>query len=137
MLAAFVVAAPVRGQMTDSLWPEVTRESRPWTRWWWMGSAVDSAGIAAELETLAAAGFGGVEVTSIYGVHGYEDAFIPYLSDRWVDMLLHAAAEAERLGLGIDMPPGSGWRTGGPTVPAKHANASLHVSADTLRDGEV
>jgi len=22
-------------------WPELTREAKPWTAWWWMGSAVD------------------------------------------------------------------------------------------------
>src|SRR5437660_10402722 len=98
------------GPWADLAWPAATSETKPWTRWWWMGSAVDSANLSAELETLAAGGFGGVEVTSIYGVRGYERAFVPYLSDRWIELLLHAAAEARRLGLGLDMPPGSGWR---------------------------
>ena len=22
-------------------WPQITKETKPWTRWWWMGSAVD------------------------------------------------------------------------------------------------
>src|SRR5207248_5089840 len=120
-------------QSTDLTWPEATQQSKPWTRWWWMGSAVDSVNLTAELETLAAASFGGVEVTSIYGVHGYEHAFVPYLSDRWLDLLLHAAAEARRLGMGLDMPPGSGWRLGGPSVPREDASASLHIEADTVR----
>src|SRR2546430_9114617 len=98
-----------------------------------MGSAVDRENLTAELETLAAAGFGGVEVTSIYGVRGYEHAFVPYLSDRWLDLLLHAAAEARRLGMGLDMPPGSGWRLGGPSIPREDASASLHIEADTVR----
>jgi hypothetical protein len=34
--------------------------------------------------------------------------------------------------MGVDMPPGSGWRTGGPFVPAADANASLRISADTV-----
>ncbi|MGH7575204.1 MAG: glycosyl hydrolase, partial [Longimicrobiales bacterium] len=137
MLAVFAAVAPLDAQTADGFWPEVTRESRPWTRWWWLGSAVDSAGITAGLEALAAAGFGGVEVTSIYGVDGHERAFIPYLSERWIGMLLHAATETERLGMGIDMPPGSGWRSGGPSVRAEHANASLHASVDTLSGGEI
>lgn len=136
-LLGLVAAAPLRAQSDVPTWPEITRESLPWTRWWWMGSAVDSANLSSELEAIAEAGFGGVEVTSIYGVHGYEHAFVPYLSDRWVDMLLHAATEAARLGLGIDMPPGSGWRTGGPGVPAADANASLHINAARLSEGEV
>jgi glycosyl hydrolase family 106( putative alpha-L-rhamnosidase)/oligogalacturonate lyase-like protein len=124
-----VYAAEVEAQSADLIWPEATQHSKPWTRWWWMGSAVDSANLTAELETLAAAGFGGVEVTSIYGVKGYEHAFVPYLSDRWIDLLRHAAAEARRLGMGLDMPPGSGWRLGGPGVPLEDGGASLHIEA--------
>src|SRR5439155_1620906 len=90
-LALLVLPAQVAlGQSADLAWPEATQQSEPWTRWWWMGSAVDRENLTAELETLAAAGFGGVEVTSIYGVRGYEHAFVPYLSDRWLDLLLKA-----------------------------------------------
>src|SRR5438309_1237616 len=99
LLPLLLLAQVAVGQSADLRWPETTSETKPWTRWWWMGSAVDSANLTAELETLAAGGFGGVEVTSIYGVRGYERAFVPYLSDRWIELLLHAAAEARRLGL--------------------------------------
>lgn len=53
-------------------WPAIGSQQRPWTRWWWHGSAVDRAGITAELESLRAAGIGGVEITPIYGVIGGE-----------------------------------------------------------------
>ncbi len=59
----------------------VTRETKPWTRWWWQGSAVEPDSLTAQLEALKAAGIGGVEITPIYGVRGAEDRFIPYLSD--------------------------------------------------------
>src|SRR5205809_5892266 len=121
------------GQSADLRWPETTSEAKPWTRWWWMGSAVDSENLTAELKTLAAAGIGGVEVTSIYGVHGSEHSTVPYLSDGWIQLLLHAAAEARRLGMGLDMPPGSGWRLGGPGVRLEDAVASLRIAVDTAR----
>src|SRR2546430_13118834 len=35
--------------------------------------------------------------------------------------------------MGLDMPPGSGWRLGGPSVPREDASASLHIEADTVR----
>ena len=120
-------------QLPALAWPKVTLESRPWTRWWWLGSAVDSANIGAGLSALAAAGFGGVEVTAIYGVKGAESASVPYLSDRWVQLLRHTVSEAARLGMRVDMPPGSGWRTGGPFVTDADANASLRILEDTLR----
>src|SRR5262249_46946018 len=97
-------------------WPAITRETKPWARWWWQGSAVDRAGLTANLQSIAAAGVGGVEITPIYGVRGEESKFIPYLSDRWVGMLEHALTEARRLDLGVDMATGTGWPFGGPSV---------------------
>jgi glycosyl hydrolase family 106( putative alpha-L-rhamnosidase) len=137
LLPALLLARVALGQAADLAWPETTPEAKPWTRWWWMGSAVDRENLTAELETLAAAGIGGVEVTSIYGVRGYEHAFVPYLSDRWIDLLLHAAAEARRRGMGLDMPPGSGWRLGGPSVRLEDAVASLRIEVDTVRGAYV
>ena len=118
-------------------WPEIDRESKPWTRWWWLGSAVDSTNLTRELEDLASVGFGGVEVTSIYGIQGQEHRHIPYFSDRWIAMLGHAASEANRLGMGLDMPPGSGWKMGGPEVPIEQASRSLALRADTAASGSV
>src|SRR5207253_8986045 len=94
LLTLLLLAQVAVGQAADLGWPETTSETKPWTRWWWMGSAVDSANLTAELETLAAGGVGGVEVTSICGVRGYERAVVPYLSARWSGLLLHSAAGA-------------------------------------------
>src|SRR5947207_14193317 len=64
LLPLFLLAQVAVGQSADLAWPATTSEAKPWTRWWWMGSAVDSANLTAELETLAAAGIRGGEVTS-------------------------------------------------------------------------
>lgn len=111
-------------------WPTVGQETRPWTRWWWHGSAVDEHNINVMLDQLQEAGFGGVEITPIYGVKGKEDASIEYLSQRWVDMLEHTLNAAASRDMAVDLPPGSGWRCGGPFVTLEQANASLKV--DTL-----
>ena len=63
-------------------WPKVDRETRPWTRWWWMGSIATKAQLTCEMEKYAAAGIGGLEITPIYGVRGRESDFTDYLSDR-------------------------------------------------------
>lgn len=128
-----------QSQATPSIldWPTLTRDAKPWTRWWWLGDAVDSAGIARELDHLAAAGFGGVEITAIYGAKGAEEAYIPYLSPRWSAMVALTSREARRRGMRVDLPQGSGWRMGGPSVGAAHANASLVVSVDTVSAGDV
>lgn len=95
------------------MWPEITPESRPWTRWWWLGSAVDKPTITRLLEEYSRVGLGGVEITSIYGVQGAEERTIAYLSPEWCDMVRHTVTEAARLGMKVDLPPGSGWKMGG------------------------
>ncbi|MEO8563552.1 MAG: glycosyl hydrolase [bacterium] len=118
-------------------WPAITRDSKPWTRWWWLGSAVDKPNLTAQLEQLASAGFGGVEVTVIYGAKGADSLYIPYLSPRWVEMIAHTAAESHRLGMGLDLPQGSGWRMGGPSVVPADVNASLVVTVDSVPAGGI
>ena len=139
MLVPAARAQSGRPATTRSLleWPALTRESKPWTRWWWLGSAVDERNLTREIVSLDSAGFGGVEVTVIYGAKGADSAYIPYLTPRWVSVVQHAAAEAARRGMGLDLPQGSGWRIGGPSVQPADANQSLAVTVDSVRDGEV
>jgi len=111
-------------------WPAVQRETKPWTRWWWLGSAVDKANLTRELEAIAAAGFGGVEITPIYGAKGYEDRFLPFLSPPYLEMLAYTGTEARRLGLGVDMATGTGWPFGGPQVTAADAELKLAFGPD-------
>ena len=117
-------------------WPPITLDARPWTRWWWMGSAVNPQDLTRELETFRKAGLGGVEVTPIYGAKGYEKDFIPFLSPRWMEMLTHTVTEARRLGMEVDMTTGTGWCMGGPNVGNRDANASVVVKAFDFRAGD-
>ena len=106
---------------SDTNWPEITVESKPWTRWWWLGSDVDSAGLTYNLEALSYAGIGGVEITPIYGVKGRESNYIEYLSPEWMNMLDFTNTEAKRLGMAVDMNNGTGWPFGGPHVSVEDA----------------
>ncbi len=116
-------------------WPPITHETRPWTRWWWLGSAVDEAGLTAELDALRAAGLGGVEITPIYGAAGAESRFVPFLSARWMELLEHTLREAQRVGLGVDMATGTGWPFGGPWVNEADACRSLMFKTWTVDGG--
>ncbi|MBL8174351.1 MAG: hypothetical protein JNK48_06770 [Bryobacterales bacterium] len=102
-------------------WPRETRESRPWSYWWWMASAVDEPNLTRELEQYRKAGWGGLHVIPIYGAKGYEQHYIDYLSPRWMNMLRHTVREADRLDMGIDMTTGTGWCFGGPNVNPQDA----------------
>ncbi len=117
-------------------WPSITQEMKPWTRWWWMGSAVDKANIARELELFDDAGFGGVEVTPIYGAKGYEARYIPYLSNAWMNMLGFTVERAAGLGLGVDMNLGTGWPFGGPQVSEQDAATKFFLDEVLLKPGE-
>lgn len=110
-----------------SAWPPITAESRPWTRWWWHGAAVDKKNLMRLLEVYHEAGLGGVEITSIYGVKGQEHRNIDYLSPQWLEMVRHVISEAERLGMGVDLPPGCGWRIGGDYLPESLGAAVLKL----------
>ncbi|HVS52487.1 MAG TPA: glycosyl hydrolase [Opitutaceae bacterium] len=123
-------AADLPGSDLD--WPKISRENKPWTRWWWPGSAVDKANLTRELEAIAAAGFGGVEITPIYGAKGYEDRFIDFLSPKWMEMLEHVGREAKRLDLAVDMATGTGWPFGGPWITPEFSNTKI-----VLKDGRL
>ncbi|MDU1905907.1 MAG: glycosyl hydrolase [Dysgonomonas sp.] len=117
-------------------WPEITKEAKPWTRWWWMGSDVDSANLTYNLEALSKAGIGGVEITPIYGVKGREAHYIDYLSPRWMKMLAFTESEAIRLGIRVDMNTGTGWPFGGPEVTLEDAATKAIFQHYELKGGQ-
>ncbi len=135
LLTAMMLSSSCNEQNVS--WPEPTIESKPWTRWWWPGNAVDRENITRELQEMASAGIGGVEITSIYGVQGEGQRDIEYLSTEFSEILKFTLEEARRLGLGVDIPPGSGWRCGGPFVPEEKGLWSLKMDSWKLQAGEI
>jgi hypothetical protein len=116
-------------------WPRVTSQSKPWTRWWWLGSAVNKSDLTSALASYQEAGLGGLELTPIYGVRGSENRFINFLSPEWVSMLEYTLREAGRLGLGVDMATGTGWPFGGPWVGAEDACKYLVTMTYEMKGG--
>jgi hypothetical protein len=127
---------PVVGQSKNFEWPAANRETKPWSRWWWHGSAVTKEGITAEMEACKKAGLGGLEITPIYGVYGKEEQFVDYLTPQWMELLIHTMKEAERLDMGIDMATGTGWPFGGPWVDDSDACKNLEHKVYDLSAGE-
>ncbi|MGV3558001.1 glycosyl hydrolase [Larkinella arboricola] len=117
-------------------WPTITQQTKPWTRWWWMGSAVNQKDLTSLLEQYRKAGLGGVEVTPIYGVKGEERNFINFLSPKWMTMLDHTLKEANRLGMGVDLAQASGWPFGGPWVSPADACKYVAYKTYSLKSGE-
>lgn len=117
-------------------WPEIAMETKPWTRWWWFGSAVTEKDITAALESYQKAGLGGVEITPLYGVRGQEDHSIDFLSPEWMNKLVYTLTEAKRLGLGVDLANASGWPFGGPWVSQEMACKSMLSKTFWLKEGQ-
>ncbi len=117
-------------------WPAQTQTTKPWTRWWWMGSAVDEKGLTNQLNALQNVGFGGVEVVPIYGAIGYEDKYIKYLSPQWMKMLDYTVQQAAARKMGVDISVGTGWPIGGPQVTAEDAATKLTIQTYNLEAGK-
>ena len=126
-------------------WPEARLEAKPGARWWWLGSAVDEKNLAWAMQEYASHGIGALEITPIYGVQGNqasnsadgsmtEGKNIPYLSDKWMEMLRTTQELGRKNGIEIDMATGTGWPFGGPWVPMEES-ACKAVFVDTTFTG--
>jgi hypothetical protein len=117
-------------------WPKAINTAQPWTRWWWMGSAVDEKGLDKQLTTFSKAGFGGVEIVPIYGAKGFENRYINYLSPEWMKMLQFTTNKAKSLNMGVDMAVGTGWPIGGPQVDEQDAATKMIVQTYDFQSNE-
>lgn len=137
LLLLFVLLLPCSGlpQGIRSGWPEIRSETKPWSRWWWMGSAVDGPNLSSLMAEYAKAGFGGLEITPIYGAVGFEGNYLSFLSPEWMKMLDHSVREANKNGMGIDMNTGTGWPFGGSQIGPAEAASRLIVQKYTLEPG--
>lgn len=124
---------PVKKSVT---WPVIEKEMKPWTRWWWMGNAVDQQNLSIVLQKYKDAGLGGVEITPIYGAKGYEKQYLQFLSPEWMNALHYTVNKANALGLGVDMNTGTGWPFGGPQIKPENAATKLVIQQYALKAGE-
>ncbi len=97
--------------------------SRPMLRWWWFGPTIEPAEVDRQLQAMADAGLGGVEVAYVYPL---APATCDFGSDRFYELLRHAAERCQALGLRFDLTLGSGWSFGGPHITQDLAARRLH-----------
>lgn len=129
-LLTTLILASLSMTANAQLWPGVQQEAKAGARWWWLGSAVDKENLRWNMQEYANHGIGALEITPIYGVQGNEANNIPYLSDRWMEMLREVQKNGLELGIEVDMATGTGWPFGGPWVPLEES-ASKAVFVDT------
>lgn len=134
-IGTMLLCAPWQLMAQQPEWPAVKVEMKPGARWWWMGSAVDSASLAYNLEQYAKAGMGTMEITPIYGVQKNEKNDIPFLSERWMNMYRYTLEQARKNGMQIDMNTGTGWPFGGPKTPIEDAACKLFITEYQIKGG--
>lgn len=103
---------------------------RPQTWFHLIGGNVSKDGITADLEAIARAGIGGIQF--FHGQMGQAYPWprtkeqIPCLSEKWDELVAHAADECARLGLKFEMQNCPGWSmSGGPWITPDKAMRKL------------
>lgn len=136
MVSLQMAAQTTTTTTTTNAWQNTNNEAKPWTRWWWMGSAVDKHNIKNHLVQFQKAGLGGVEITPIYGVKGEEANFLEFWSPEYLEVLSYTIKTADSLGLGVDMVLGTGWPYGGKQVNLEDAASKLVYKKIDIKKGE-
>lgn len=90
-------------------------DARPGTYWYWLNGNMTQEGITADLEAMAAAGIGSPMIYSV--VVGPPAGKTRFGSAEHNALMLHAAKEADRLGLQLACHNADGWSSsGGPWI---------------------
>jgi len=136
--AARVAHAQSREELA-ALFASPPESASPGAYWYWLGGQVTRAGITADLTAMRAAGISTPILYSIGRsgpdtlVHPPADALTPY----WWELVEHAAAECERLGMVLSMNDCDGWATAsGPWITPELSMQCVVWSQRTVSGGE-
>jgi hypothetical protein len=109
--------------------------ARPWVYCFWLEGNVTREGITTDLEAMKRAGVGGL----LFMDGGMGNPLGPhrFMSDSWREMFKHMVAEANRLGLEINLNDDPGWAgSGGPWITPELAAQKIVIS-ETLVEGPI
>ena len=110
--------------------------ARPWVYWFWINGNISKEGITADLESLRAAGIGGVLWMEVSGPWWAPDGDVEALSPRWHEAMQWAIAECQRLGLELDLSLDFGYGSGGPHITPDLSMQQLVWSEKEVKGGK-
>ena len=94
--------------------------ARPWVYWFWLNGNITSNGITADLEAMKRVGLGGGLIMEVD--QGAPVGPVDFMGQSWRDLFRHVHAEANRLGLEINLNNDAGWNgSGGPWIKPEQA----------------
>lgn len=120
LVALGVAPSPLAAQELAAEFAKPPAAARPWVYWFWSDGNLSREGITADLEAMQRAGIGGVLIMEV-------DFRLPpgpvrFGSPAWRELFKHVVAEAQRLGLEVNMNNDAGWcGSGGPWITPEHA----------------
>ncbi|MFI1094806.1 glycosyl hydrolase [Streptomyces sp. NPDC020917] len=102
----------------------------PKFRWWWPNGQVDPGEIAKEVDAVADAGCGGLEVSDVHhsGLLTLDVAGHGWGSEPWLAGLDAALTQAVRRGITIDLTMGPSWPAATPTITPDSDAASCELA---------
>ena len=136
--AAHIVRAHSREELA-AVFASPPESASPGAYWYWLGGQVTRAGITADLTAMQAAGISTPILFSIGKsgpdtlIHPPADALTPH----WWELVAHAAAECERLGMLLALNDCDGWATAsGPWITPELSMQCVVWSQRTVSGGE-
>ncbi len=122
-----------------ALFANPPESASPGAYWYWLGGQVTRAGITADLTAMRAAGISTPMLFSI-GKSGPDSLIRPpadALTPQWWELVEHAAAECERLGMLLSLNDCDGWATAsGPWITPELSMQCVVWSHRTVSGGE-
>ncbi len=106
--------------------------ARPHTWWHWMNGNVTREGITADLEAMRQIGLGGAQIFNVS--ESIPDGPVLFMSSQWRDLVKHAVAEADRVGLELCIHNCAGWSSsGGPWIMPEFAMTQVVTSETRVK----
>ena len=107
------------------------QSARPWVYWFWLNGNITREGITADLEAMKRVGIGGVLIMEVD--QGAPVGPVDFMSPRWRELFQHVVAEAQRLGLEVNMNDDAGWDgSGGPWIKPEQSMQKVVWSETNL-----
>ncbi len=109
---------------------------KPYTRWWWFSSEIDTNDVRDQLIWLKDNEFGGVEIAWIYPMFlDSAKAHTTFLSPEWAKPVVVAKRVADSLGLGCDFTYGTLWPFSDVDLPAGDQTRDYFDTIEPARRG--
>jgi len=133
------------GADIETAFKSPSNDSKPWVYWYWMRANATKDGVTRDLEAMAETGLGGAYLMPIGnsgelhkpGPYTIADPPADPLSEVWWKLVVHAAREADRLGLRLAMNACDGWAlAGGPWITPEMSMQEVVTTELQIEGGE-